>query len=216
VRAARGVQKHPGDPEHEERFAMTSVVPVRVVPGPTQRGELRVWVTALIVSTMWFQVLAESTRGRVAGAAWLAPLAGLAAQLGFTALEAAIAMALWRALGARVSWSTLVPRLQISSAAETLAIDITSGHATLPRPIAVVLAGPRAADAAGASHGLAAAFAAAGVLALVRLILSASLQSRAAGAPFARAFGLVLFMWLASRLIVWWGFDLLQGRSFQP
>ena len=195
---------------------MTSVVPVREVPGPRARRELRVWVTALIVSTMWFQVLAESTRGRFAGAAWVAPLAGLAAQLGFTALEAAIAVALWRALGAGVSWGALVPRLQIASAAETLAVDIAAGHALLPRPIAIALAGPRAADAAAPSHGLAAAFAAAGALALVRMLVSASLQSRAAGASFARAFGLVLCMWLASRLIVWWGFDLLQGRSFRP
>jgi len=195
---------------------MTWVVPVRVVPGPPQRRELRVWVTALIVSTMWFQVLSESTRGRLAGPAWLAPLAGLAAQLGFTALEAAIAMALWRALGAGVSWSTLVPRLQIASAAETLAVDIAAGHAMLPRGIAIAIAGPRAAGAAGLTHGLAAAFAAAGALALARMLVSASLQSRAAGASFARAFGLVLFMWLASRLIVWWGIDLLQGRSFQP
>ena len=34
--------------------------------------------------------------------------------------------------------------------------------------------------------------------------------------PTLYAMALVLAMWLVSRLAVWWTFDLLQGRSFQP
>jgi hypothetical protein len=54
------------------------------------------------------------------------------------------------------------------------------------------------------------------LLALVRLLLSAWLQARAARARFRSAVTLVLALWLGSRLAVWWTFDLLQGRSFQP
>jgi len=82
--------------------------------------------------------------------------------------------------------------------------------------MASLLAGPRALRAPGAEHGLAAAFAAVGLLALARVVLSAWLQARAARASFTTALRLVLALWIVSRLAVWWMIDLLQGRSFQP
>jgi hypothetical protein len=141
---------------------------------------------------------------------------GLAGQLAFTAGEAATASACWSLLGRRVPWHVLAPRLLVASSAETLAVSIAAGRAHLPGGWALALAGPRAAEPAGPPHGVAAAFAAVGALAIVRMLMSAWLQSRAARAGFAVAVALVLAMWLVSRLAVWWAFDLLKGRSFQP
>jgi len=178
-------------------------------------GEARMRVTALLVATMWLEVLEATARAAHTAKPWLVACAGLVAQLAFTAGEAAVAAAGWQAIGRRVRWSALAPRLLVASAAETLAVSIAAGRAHLPRGWALALAGPRAAESAP-PHGLAAAFAAVGLLAIVRLLLSAWLQARAARASFASAITLVLALWLGSRLAVWWTFDLLQGRSFQP
>ena len=176
----------------------------------------RTRVTALLVATMWLEVLYGSAAAAHSSSPWIVALVGLASQLAFTAAEAAAAVACWRALGRRVRWSAIAPRLLVASSAETLAVSIAAGRAHLPRGWALALAGPRAAEPAGPPHGIAAAFAAVGALALVRLLLSAWLQARAARASFVVAMALVLAMWLVSRLAVWWTFDLLQGRSFQP
>ena len=178
-------------------------------------GEARMRVTALLVATMWLEVLESTARAGHTANPWLVACAGLAAQLAFTAGEAAAAAAAWRLIGHRARWSVLAPRLLVASAAETLAASIAAGRAHLPHGLALALAGPRA-GAAAPPHGLAAAFAAVGLLALVRLLLSAWLQARAARASLASAIVLVLTLWLGSRLAVWWTFDLLQGRSFQP
>jgi hypothetical protein len=181
----------------------------------TDTGEARMGVTALLVATMWFEVLYETARVARAHAPWIVALAGLIAQLAFTAAEAAVAGAGWRVLGRSVRWNALAPRLLVASAAETLAASIASGRTHLSRGWAQALAGPRAIADAAPPHGLAAAFAATGLLAIARILFSAGLQARAARASFAVSLGLVLAMWLVSRLAVWWTFDLLQGRSFQ-
>ena len=180
-----------------------------------EHGEARIRVTALLVAMMWFEVLYGAAQVRRAHTPWIVALAGLISQLAFTAAEAAVAAAAWRVLGKHVRLSTLAARLLVASSAETLAVGIASGRAYLSRDWALLLAGPRAAEATGPLHGLAAAFAATGVLAFVRVLFSAALQARAARASFAAALGLVLALWLVSRLAVWWTFDLFQGRSFQ-
>jgi len=179
-------------------------------------GEARLRVTALLVATMWFDVLYGTAQASRTHAPWLVALVGLVSQLAFTAAEAAVAAAGWQTLGHSVRWSALAPRLLVASSAETLAVSIAAGQAHLPRAWALALAGPRALAQARAPHGLGAAFAATGLLALVRMAFSAGLQARAARASFAAASAVVLAMWLVSRLAVWWTFDLLQGRSFQP
>ena len=178
-------------------------------------GEARLRVTALIVATMWFEVLYGGAEMARMHAPWIVALAGLASQLAFTAAEAAVAGVGWRLLGKPARWSALAPRLLVASSAETLAVDIASGRAHLPRDWVLALAGPRGVEGAGPLHGLGAAFAATGLLAVVRMLFSAGLQARAARASFTTALVLVLAMWLVSRLAVWWTFDLLQGRSFQ-
>jgi hypothetical protein len=184
--------------------------------GAARPGEARVRVTALLVATMWLDVLHDSAAVASPRAAWWLALAGLAAQLGFTAFEALAAAALWRLAGYPVGWSALAPRILAASAAETLAVSIAAGRARLALSWAALLAGPRALRGPSGEHGLAAAFAAVGLLALARVLLSAWLQARAARAGLETALALVLAMWLVSRLAVWWMIDLLQGRSFQP
>jgi hypothetical protein len=178
-------------------------------------GEARLRVTALLVATMWLDVLHDAAGSGHPFAPWLVALCGLAAQLAFTAAETAAAAMAWRLLGRSVGWLALGSRVLVASAAETLAVSIAAGRARLPHVWAVALVGERALGASPA-HGVAAAFAATGLLTLVRIVLSAGLQARAARASFATAIGVVLALWLVSRLAVWWTFDLLQGRSFQP
>jgi hypothetical protein len=192
----------------------SSIAPV--APVPAKLGEARACVTALLVAVMWLDVLHDSTAVATPHAAWWLALAGLAAQLAFTAFEALAAAAAWRLAGYRARWSALAPRILAASAAETLAVSIAAGRARLAISWASLLAGPRALRAPGAEHGLAAAFAAVGLLALARVVLSAWLQARAARASFTTALRLVLALWIVSRLAVWWMIDLLQGRSFQP
>jgi len=182
---------------------------------PVDLGEARVRVTALLVATMWFDVLYGAAQVGRAHTRWIVAVAGLCAQLAFTAAEAAVAVVGWRAMGRNVRFVALATRLLVASAAETLAVGIASGRAYLPREWALLLAGPRAVEPTRPLHGLATAFAATGVLAIVRMLFSAALQARAARASFAAALALVLAMWLVSRLAVWWAVDLLQGRSFQ-
>jgi hypothetical protein len=185
----------------------------------TARGadldEVRMRLTALLAATMWLDVLHGAASAASPRAAWLLALAGLAAQLAFTACEALVAVAAWRLMRKSVRWSALAPRLLVASSFETLALSVAAGRTHVPLAWAVALAGPRAARVTGAEHGLAAAFATVGLLALGRVLLSAWLQSRAARAGFTTAIALVLAMWLLSRLATWWTFDLLQGRSFE-
>lgn len=193
---------------------MTAVQAERIVPHP-RSADRRLWVFALVTCLMWLEELRYTVPAESPVPAWLATLLGVASQLAFTSGEAWVAVAAWRIQGTRVRWAALAPRVLVASAPETLALSIASGHASLPAPIAEALAGPRASGAAPQS-GMAFAFAGAGALALVRLLLSAHLQSRAAGAGFARGLATVAALWLATRLLMWWAFELLQGRSFQP
>jgi len=198
----------------ESRVMTTSSIAPAATAADVREARMR--VTALLVATMWLEVLEASARAGHTAAPWLVAAVGLAAQLAFTAGEAAAGAAAWGLIGHRVRWSVLAPRLLVASAVETLAVSVAAGRAHVPRGWALALAGPRAVEPATPPHGLAAAFAAVGLLTLVRMLLSAWLQARAARAQFGCAIALVFALWLGSRLAVWWTFDLLQGRSFQP
>jgi hypothetical protein len=179
---------------------------------------VRAHIVALLVATTWFDVLYASARHSTSLSLppWLAAFAGLATQLAFTACEAAAAVQAWRLAGAEVPWRALVPRLVTVSSAEAFATAVAAGHTAVPRAAAVWLAGTRAAaDGAVPGSGLAFAFAAFGALTVARLLLSAHAQAGVARVSFPRALGVVLALYLATRLAMWWSFDLLQGRSFQ-
>lgn len=188
------------------------VPPPRVAP-----RERHVRVTALLVAALWFDVLLASARHARVGA--LPPLAtaaaGLATQILFTALEALAARAAWHATGRALRWRELAPRLFAVSSAEAFAISVATGGTVLPSWLAQLLAGARAAPGPVPDTGLAFAFAAFGLLTVLRVVLSAHAQARLAGARWSHALGLVTALYLATRLAMWWTSDLMQGRSFQ-
>jgi hypothetical protein len=188
------------------------------VPPPRVRStEARAWGIALLTAAMWFDVLYAASRhvGTVPLPPSLAALAGLATQVAFTACEAAVAVQAWRVAGASVRWRELAPRLLAVSSIEALATAIAVGHTTVPQALAAWLAGPRAAATANPVSGSAFAFAAFGVLTVTRLLLSAHAQAGVARASYVRALLVVGTLYLATRLVMWWSFDLMQGRSFQ-
>ncbi len=178
--------------------------------------DLRYWAVALLLCTVWFEVLRRMPAPSNELPAWLVPVTGLASQLLYTACEALVAVGLWRALGSSVRWSALVPRLIVASSPDLLAMSIAVGESRPPHAIALWLAGIRADGPGAITSGVAFAFAGAGLLTSLRLLLSARLQAGAARASFPRALLIVGGMWLASRLLMWWSYDLLQGRSFRP
>ena len=189
------------------------------VPPPTVRSaEGRVRVTALLAAALWFDVLYAAAAHTNASPLppWLAALTGLATLLVFTGCEAAVAVQAWGIAGVSARWAALAPRIMAVSAAEAFAVSVAVGHAPLPPALAVLLAGVRAAGGAQPASGWSFAFAAFGLLTLVRLVLSAHAQAGAVRASFVRALVLVLTLYLATRLAMWWTFDLMQGRSFQP
>lgn len=186
------------------------------VPRPSATAEIRVRVTALLVCTLWFEVLLDNAPAATSMPAWLAAATGAGTLLLFTVGESAAAATAWRLMGYGVGWGALLPRLLIASSPDTLALSIASGRTRVALPLAAWLAGPRAGAPGPATSGLAFAFAAAGALTFVRLLLSAHLQAGAARASFARALVVAGGMWLSTRALMWWAFDLLEGRSFQP
>src|SRR5205814_7795120 len=113
---------------------MTLSRAIEVPPATERFTEARARITALLVATLWFDVLYDAARhaGGTPLPPWLAALAGLATQLAFTAGEAALSGSVWRAVGSRVAWRSLAPRLLAVSSAEALAVAIASGDASLP------------------------------------------------------------------------------------
>lgn len=196
---------------------MTHSRTLAVPPPRTRSSEPRTWGVALLAAAMWFDVLFAATRhaSTVSLPAWLAALVGAVTQLAFTACEAAVAVRAWRVAGESVRWREVFPRLLAVSSIEALATAIAAGCTAVPPALAVWLAGPRAAPAASPVSGAAFAFAAFGLLTVARLLLSAHAQAGVARASFARALLVVVTLYLATRLVMWWSFDLMQGRSFQ-
>ena len=208
---------------------MTLSHAVEVPPPRIHSIEARAWVSAVLVAMLWFDVLYDAARHASSLSLplppWLAALAGLATQLAFTACEAAVAVQAWGVAGEDVPWRALAPRLLAVSSAEAFAVALAAGHTIVPPTLAVWLSGARAAGgavaggaASGAAppvSGLAFAFAGFGLLTVARLLLSAHAQSGVARASFTRALFVVLTLFLATRLVMWWSCDLMQGRSFQ-
>ena len=197
---------------------MTVLRAVDVPPPRSTPSEPHMRVTALLVTLFWFDVLWEGAR--LHPTSGLGPLAvalvGLASQLVFSCLEALAARAAWQMLGHEPTWGALATRIVAASSAEAFAVSIATGGTGLPSWLAQLLAGALAAPLATTDTGLAFAFSGFGVLALVRLALSAHAQARLVRVPFARGALVVSVLWLATRLIMWWSSELAQGRSFQP
>jgi hypothetical protein len=122
-----------------------------------------------------------------------------------------------------VRWGDLAPALLTVSVTEAFAVALLSEPALLPEAVRVLLAGSRASSAPTEPGALAQAFAGLGLLTLLRLALAThvhvdALRASAAGASPRRwqhAALLVLAFYSASRLAIWWGLDLIRGRSFE-
>ena len=189
---------------------------VSVPPPRAHHAEAHVWVTALCVSILWLQVLWVGAPRLASGTltpAW-ATVLGLATQWVCVLLEAAGARILWLAAGASPSWGALTARIFVASAAEAFAAGVLVGAPELPAPVAIALCGVRADPGFLALGGADSAFAAFGGLTVLRLVVSAHAQARLARASFGRGMLVVVGLYLATRLALWWAFDLLQGRSF--
>lgn len=197
---------------------MTVLRAVDVPPPRTTPSEPHMRVTALLVTLLWFDVLWEGAH--LHPTSGIGPLAvallGLASQLAFSAFEALAARAAWQMLGHEPAWSAVAIRIVAASSAEAFAVSIAMGGMGLPSWLAQLLAGARAAPLATPDAGLAFAFSGFGVLALVRMVLSAHAQARLVRVPFARGALVVSAFWLVTRLMMWWSSELAQGRSFQP
>lgn len=188
-----------------------------VVPPPRSRvSELPLLVSAGLVAILWWFALrqvaaAEPVPGLGSGAAIAF---SLASQLAFSAAEAAVGCTAWGVQGVAVRWTRLAPRLFVVSSAEALALAIAGGGTWLADPWREWLAGARVhPDAVGTP--LARAFASFGVLTLVRLAAAGAAHAEAARARYPRALAIVMALYLATRLALWWTYALLMGHSFE-
>lgn len=195
-----------------------SSTPATHLPPPrTRHAEAHAWITAGFALALWAQVLwagaPEVSSGRLTPS--LALTLGLATQCVAVLIEAASARMLWFALGLSPGYGALFARILAASAAEAFAVGVLAGSPALPPAAAAFLCGPRAIAGFDAASGVESAFAALGALAVLRMLVSAHGQASLARSSFARGMLVVGALYLSTRLALAWGFDLLQGRSFQ-
>ncbi len=177
---------------------------------------------------VWFEALWRTTRDSPATSLSpaLAATVGLATQLAFTALEASLGVAAWGSLGRNVRWSMLAPALLTASIPEAVAVSVLAEQPALPEVWRVAMAGLRAMPEYVAASPFVQAFAGLGALTLTRLVLATHAHTAALRVCAARAAAparhgrdaalLVLAFYAVSRLAIWWGLDLVRGRSFEP
>lgn len=175
--------------------------------------EPHVLVGALLALAVWAEVLGQAARRhpmpRLTPAAVV--VVGLGTQLLACAIEALLARAVWRAQGVRVAWRFLVTRIVTVSVCEAFALAVVTGSVVLPAAWAIALAGSRAGPGVPPADGWATATAGVGLLAALRVGVSAHAQAALAGVTFRRGLAVVLGLWLASRLVLWWTSDLVLG-----
>ncbi|MEO5988844.1 MAG: hypothetical protein ABIU54_01555 [Candidatus Eisenbacteria bacterium] len=192
----------------------------RTLPHPRAAQPAPLWTLALFVCAValfWHDTLVTHLALSPALAPRhvqprLAAAGGVFTQLLFSAFEAFLYARLWRATGRRLPWLRTAAALFVISSFEAFALFV------LQRPDApsfTWLVGARAAwPNAIATTGLDRALGAVGLLALLRIALTAHVQARGTGARYGHAMAMTLAGWLGSRLVLWWTADLLRGRSY--
>jgi hypothetical protein len=160
----------------------------------------------------WFAAgMSMHTRALAAGEALPMPaaVAGLVMLAGRVTgwIAEALAHALvWGALGRRLAVTAFLAWLPAISTCDLIAHMWPSDGDGLLGPAP-------AAARAQAGSGFDAAFGAFGLLAMLRLVLTADVQRRVLGGGWAAPLAVTGSLWLASRLTVWWGLDLVRGGS---
>ncbi len=198
-------------------------------PGPTSRPEagrsarpaLRPIPIAIWLSTMLYAVfyeiraeLAASLDGRLSDSAVsAAAFAALATRTAGHGLEAAFYSAIWRARGLRVGFVWMLCMVISLSLLDALAGATARIGAGGDMPWLAPLIGLRAVpDLIRGWGGAGVAFGGVGLLSLARVLGTAYVQ-RQEGAPWRGALALTMAAWLAGRLAMWWGADLMRGWS---
>jgi hypothetical protein len=182
------------------------------------RAELQAWLGAVFVALCWAQSLWAGVQRTPMGG--LSPAAGVALGLVLVLLaaaaEAAISCGVWRALDRTPGWGALTLRVFGASVPEAFAAGVLAGSPSFPDPWGVWLCGARAGEGFLPGSGVGFAFAGFGLLTLLRLALSAHAQARLARAPRTHGMLVVIALYLVTRLVLLWSFDLTQGHSFEP
>jgi hypothetical protein len=187
-------------------------------PHPFALGFVPLWIAAVLM-TWWATDRQLLPPAIAAHGQWSAAglVTGLTRLVLFT-LEALVYWAAWRALGTRLNLFTLAMWILSLSMFDALAVrigELGRAHPSDWTFVAIVLAGPVAVAAPGAATTgtTAAVFGTVGLLDVVRIGAWCDVQRRAARTTWRRPVVITLALWTVSRLALWWGLDLVRGRS---
>jgi hypothetical protein len=183
-------------------------------------------VAVAFVSLLWWdayhgQLAAGLPAEAPQGALTLGTAMATAGHLAGNALEAAFYRLWWRSRGARFGFWILFVWLVVLSLFDlgaTALRELVREHAPTTAGWLAPLVGPGVVRDSfpGISPGLWAALGSLGLLVLLRIAATAWLQARALGRGLAGPLGLTLSVWGLTRLLIWWGTDLMRGRSPLP
>jgi len=198
----------------------------RRVTGPGQSlpfapGFVPLWIVAVLM-TWWTTDRRLLPPSFASSGPWSGPaLVAALTRLALFSLEALVYVSAWRALGVRLRWFPLALWVLSFSMFDALAARVAELGRLHPGAwgdAARWLAGPAAVDGAAgsASPGARAAFGSVGLLDAARIAAWCEVQRRASRRPWTQAWTLTLGLWAASRVVLWWGLDLLRGRSLLP
>jgi len=152
-------------------------------------------------------------RGQVALAATFMVLGRLCA----SAVEALAYVAFWRTRGARLPYGRFLVGLVALSLTDHLALGLTglARHDATLAPWLAPLAGAHLVRERwpGIEPGLWSAFGGLGLLTLARLVMTGWLQASGLGRRLRGPLFLTTAVWIVSRVVVWWGADLVRGMS---
>jgi len=186
---------------------------------PMPRWSMGMWL--LFVAGSWW---ASAAAGLAAGpsdarAGWIGVAFVTLARFAGFALEAGYYATVWKSFGRRLRVGWMFTWITTLSILDMIAESLRRLGAEHPgwAPWLSVFSGLGGRDALGAwPPGLALAAGSLGLLTAARIAATAVLQSREVGCSCWAAAALVTATWIATRIAVWWGIDLLRGMSPLP
>lgn len=183
--------------------------PMPVLPG--------LLIAGVITFGWWRMSLAQlsDAGGPPGGAAFAASFAILARIVG-NAIEAAWYVLAWRSFGRRLPFVRMFAWIVLLSGFDLLAWETrqryVGAQGWVPAMVAAI-AGLGALPGSWLPRAFHVAFASAGLLTLIRILLTARAQSLGTGVSLVRAFALTLATWFVTHLALAFGYGLMQGRS---